>query len=168
MFRFAGTRIAWAQLHSTICRQGRRLRALLNSGLPDLEVRLGAIPLALLPRGGARPCRSLLAPSVLGAGTSCGSPLGLPAHLTPRAREVLQLVVNSVALGTHDDDAEIGALAKTIGTTPGRLQSVLKKLVQQGLVTINRDFVYPTVAGLRWQNPKVSEREAKAVLKKLR
>jgi len=31
-----------------------------------------------------------------------------PAHLTPRSREVLQLVVNSVALGTHDDQAEIG------------------------------------------------------------
>ena len=91
-----------------------------------------------------------------------------PAYLTPQAREVLRLVVNSVALGTHDNDAEIGAVAKTVGTTPGRLQIVLRKLVEQGYVTIKRDFVYPTVAVLRWQNPKVSEREAKAVLRKVR
>jgi hypothetical protein len=57
----------------------------------------------------------------------------LSENLTPRAREVLQLVVNSVALGTHDDDAEVGALAKTIGTTPGRLQSVLHYMTCDGV-----------------------------------
>lgn len=91
-----------------------------------------------------------------------------PIHLTPRAREVLQLVVNSVALGTHDDEAETGAIAKTIGTTPGRLAAIVHKLVEHGLATVKRDFVYPTVAGLRWQNPKLSEREAQAVLRKLK
>lgn len=91
-----------------------------------------------------------------------------PFHLTPQARQVLQLVVNSVALGTHDDEAEIGAIARTIGTTPGRLSAVVQKLADQGLATVKGDFVYPTVAGLRWQNPKLSEREAQAVLRKLK
>ena len=33
---------------------------------------------------------------------------------------------------------------------------------------MKRDFVYPTVAGLRWQNANVTEKEARAVLKRLR
>src|SRR5436190_24105956 len=38
--------------------------------------------------------------------------------LTPRAREVVNFVINAVALGTHDDDAEIGVIAERLGTTP--------------------------------------------------
>jgi hypothetical protein len=91
-----------------------------------------------------------------------------PLNLTPRARQVLNLVINSIAFGTHDDDAEIGALAKTIGTPPARLQVVVRRLIDQGLVTVKRDFVYPTVAALRQQNPSLSEREAKALLRKLK
>lgn len=89
-------------------------------------------------------------------------------RLTPRARQVLTLVVNAVALGRHDDDAEIEAIAKTIGTPAGRLTLIVRKLEEQGYVTTKRDFVYPTVAGLRWQNPAVTEQEARAVLRKLR
>jgi hypothetical protein len=35
--------------------------------------------------------------------------------LTPRGHEIVTFVIDSVALGTHDDEAEIGAMAKTIG-----------------------------------------------------
>jgi hypothetical protein len=91
-----------------------------------------------------------------------------PIHLTPQAREVLRLVINSVALGTHDDEADVETLAKTIGTTPKRVESAAHKLVEQGLATIKRDFIYPTVAALRWQNPSVSERTAKSILKSVR
>ena len=89
-------------------------------------------------------------------------------HLTPRGRQILNLVMNSVALGTHDDEADIAALAKTIGTTAGRLQPVVRNLAEQGLVTVKRDFVYPTVAALRWQDPSLSEGQAKALLRKVR
>ena len=89
-------------------------------------------------------------------------------QLSPRARQVLTLVVNAVALGRHDDDAEIEAIAKTIGTPPARLRLVVQKLEEQGYVSVKRDFVYPTVAGLQWQNPNVTEKEARAVLKRLR
>ena len=71
----------------------------------------------------------------------------------PRARQVVNLVVNSVTLGSHDNDAEIGALAEQLGTAPARLQTNLRKLEEQGWLTLKGDFVYPTVEALRWQNP---------------
>jgi hypothetical protein len=33
--------------------------------------------------------------------------------LTPRAHEIVTWVINTVALGTHDNDAEIGAMAES-------------------------------------------------------
>jgi DNA-binding MarR family transcriptional regulator len=59
--------------------------------------------------------------------------------LTPRARQMVNLVINSVALGTHDNDAEIGAIAKQIGMSPARLQATLNKLEEQGWVRIQHD-----------------------------
>jgi hypothetical protein len=91
----------------------------------------------------------------------------LPA-LTPRAREVVTAAINAVALGTHDDQAEIGALAAQLKTTPGRLQPILRKLQSQGWLTVNHDFIYPTVAALQWQNPQLNHREASHILKRLR
>jgi hypothetical protein len=88
--------------------------------------------------------------------------------LTPKAREVVQFVVNAVALGTHDDDGEVGAIAKALETTPARLLTLARKLEEQGWLTVKNDFLYPTVEALRWQNPDLSEAEAKKVLKQLR
>jgi DNA-binding IclR family transcriptional regulator len=88
--------------------------------------------------------------------------------LTPRGREIVRLVFNSVAVGTHDDDAEVGAMAERLGTSPGRLQSLLRKLEEQGWVAVKHDFVYPTVAALRWQNPNLDERAAAKLLRSLR
>jgi DNA-binding IclR family transcriptional regulator len=88
--------------------------------------------------------------------------------LTPRAREIVNLVVNAVALGTHDDDAELGAVAKALGMTPARLATIAGKLEEQGWLTVENDFLYPTIAALRWQNPELSEGQATKVLKKLR
>jgi len=88
--------------------------------------------------------------------------------LTPRAREVVNYVVNAVALGTHDNDAELGAMAKKLGTTPGRLAALVRKLEEQGYLTLKSDFVYPTVDALRWQNPSLSEADAQKLLRKLR
>jgi DNA-binding IclR family transcriptional regulator len=87
--------------------------------------------------------------------------------LTPRARQVVNLVINTVALGTHDNDAEIGAMAKQLGTTPGRLQTILAKLEEQGWITVRHDFVYPTAAALRWQNPELTDRAAAKLLRAL-
>jgi DNA-binding MarR family transcriptional regulator len=91
----------------------------------------------------------------------------LPA-LTPRAKQVVNLIINAVALGTHDNDAEVGTMAKQLGMTPGRLQSVVRKLEEQGWLTIRNDFVYPTAAAFRWQNPELTDRDAAKVLRGLR
>jgi DNA-binding IclR family transcriptional regulator len=88
--------------------------------------------------------------------------------LTPRAREIVNLVINCVALGTHDNDGEIGVMAKQLDMTPARLQMLLAKLQEQGWLIVKRDFVYPTVEALRWQNPELSEGEARKVLRSLR
>jgi DNA-binding IclR family transcriptional regulator len=91
----------------------------------------------------------------------------LPA-LTPRARQVVNLVVNSVALGSHDNDAEVGALATQLETSPARLRTILRKLEEQGWLTVKSDFVYPTIEALRWQNPNLEERDARKMLRSLR
>ena len=91
-------------------------------------------------------------------------PKALPP-LTPRARQVVNHVVNAVAFGTHADDCELGAVAAALGTTPGRLRPILAKLA--GWVTVTGhvgEFVYPTAAALRWQNSALTEREARAIL----
>jgi len=92
----------------------------------------------------------------------------VPPPLTPRAKELVTLVVNSVALGTHDDEAEVGVLAKEMGTTPARLESLVRKLTEQGYVTVKSNFVYPTVEALKAQKPSITDKEAKAVLRRLR
>ena len=96
-----------------------------------------------------------------------GKPKSLPA-LTPRAREIVNLVVNAVALGSHDNDAELGAMAKQLKVSPARLQTLLRKLQEQGWLTIKGDFAYPTVEALRWQNPALSEPAARKIVRSLR
>jgi DNA-binding IclR family transcriptional regulator len=91
--------------------------------------------------------------------------------LTSRGQQIMSLVLNAIAFGTHADIGNVDSLAEKLGTTPGRLRRMLRKLVDQGYLTIEgkvAENVYPTLAALRWQNPKLSEREAKAVLRRLK
>jgi DNA-binding IclR family transcriptional regulator len=94
-------------------------------------------------------------------------PKSLPP-LTPRAREIVNLVVNAVALRTHGNDAEVGAMAKQLSMSPKRLQTMLHKLEEQGWLTLRNDFVYPTVPALQWQNPGLSDREAAKIIRSLK
>jgi len=88
--------------------------------------------------------------------------------LTPRARDIVTFVVNTVALGAHDDEGDVGAIATAIGMMPARLQTTLRKLEEQGWLTVKQDFVYPTVDALRWQNPELDERAARKLLRSLK
>ena len=88
--------------------------------------------------------------------------------LTRRAREIVNHVINTIALGTHDNEGEVGAIAERLETTPARLQTMLGKLAELGYVKVKGDFVYPTIAALQWQNPELSDAEAVAVLKRVR
>lgn len=90
---------------------------------------------------------------------------------SPRGQQIMSLVLNAVAFGTHADIGNVDSLAEKLRTTPGRLRPMLRKLLDQGYLTIEgkvAENVYPTVAALRWQNPKLSEREAKAILRRLK
>ena len=83
----------------------------------------------------------------------------------------MSLVLNAVAFGTHADVGNVDSLAEKLGTTPGQLRPMLRKLVDQGYLTIEgkvAENVYPTIAALRWQNAKLSERDAKAILRRLK
>ena len=91
-------------------------------------------------------------------------------RLTKRGRELVSYVLNTVAFGTHGDDAELETMAKKFGTTAGRLRPMLRKLAAQRWLTIegrSAVFVYPTVEAIRAMNPKVSMKEAAAVVRKL-
>jgi hypothetical protein len=85
--------------------------------------------------------------------------------LTPRGREIVTLVINSVAFGRHADEAQLGAVADQIGTTRGRLNSMLRRL--EGWLTVERGLLVPTVAALLWQDSRMTEPEAAAVRRKL-
>jgi DNA-binding IclR family transcriptional regulator len=91
--------------------------------------------------------------------------------LSPRGQEIMSIVLNAIAFSTHADLGNVDALAEKLGTTSGRLRRALRKLVDQGYLMIEgkiSENVYPTVAALRWQNPKLSEREGKAILRRLK
>ena len=80
-------------------------------------------------------------------------------------------MLNAVAFGTHSDIGDVDALAEQLGTKPGPLRPMLRKLEAAGYLTIEgklAERVLPTVAAIRWQNPKISEREATALLRKLK
>src|SRR5438270_2735915 len=91
----------------------------------------------------------------------------LPA-LTPRPGQIMDLVLNSIALGTHDNEGEVGAIAKQLGMTEKPLRTMLEKMEEQGYVTVKNDFVYPTVEAILHQNPSIEEKEAKAILRRLK
>jgi hypothetical protein len=93
-----------------------------------------------------------------------------PPKLTERGRQIVALVVNSVAFKTHGDEAELETLAAGLGTTGPRLRPMLRRLAAQGWVTVegqSAEFVYPTVAALRWVDPKLTTKEAQAIIKRL-
>ena len=90
--------------------------------------------------------------------------------LTPRAREVLSFVLNAVAFQTHDDNGELEALSAALGTSAGRLRPTLRKLEEQGFISIEGDavkYVYPTAEALRWQNPDMTVEDAKTQVRRL-
>lgn len=76
------------------------------------------------------------------------------ARLTPLGQQIMSLLLNAVAFGTHGSVGNVDSLAEPLKTTSGRLRPVLRKLVHDGYLTIEgkiAESVYPTVAALRWR-----------------
>ena len=91
--------------------------------------------------------------------------------LTGSARDVFDHVLNSIAFEQYGDCCAVDALAEEFGKTPGRLQPTIRKLIEEGYVTVEGDIfqiIYPTVAALRRQDPKLSRHEAEEILAKVR
>jgi hypothetical protein len=92
-------------------------------------------------------------------------------RLTKRGRELVSYVLNTVAFGTHGNDAELETMAKKFGTTAGRLRPTLRRLANQGWLTIegrSAEFVYPTVSAIQAMNPNIDKAEAEKTLRSLR
>jgi len=91
--------------------------------------------------------------------------------LTARGRQVVSQVVNAVAFQTFGNEAELDALAKSLGTTGPRLRPMLRKLEALGWLTVvekSLTFVYPTAAALRHVDPHLSQPQAEAIVRRLK
>lgn len=79
--------------------------------------------------------------------------------------------MNSIAFERYRDCCAVDDLAETFGKTPGRLQPAIRKLVEQGYITVegkSYPILYPTFAALRHQDPKLSTAEAERILATVR
>jgi DNA-binding IclR family transcriptional regulator len=86
--------------------------------------------------------------------------------LTPRGREILAYVFNSIAFKSHDQNCDVETLAENLGIKPGTLRRTLRKMADAGYVTVegSAEYVYPTVAAIRHQQP---EADAMALLRRI-
>jgi DNA-binding MarR family transcriptional regulator len=90
--------------------------------------------------------------------------------LTPRGREILAYVFNSIAFSSHDDNCDVETLAERLGLKPGILRRTLAKMTDAGYVTVegSAEYVYPTVTALLKQEPELTEKAATSILKRVR
>jgi hypothetical protein len=91
--------------------------------------------------------------------------------ITARGKQIVAYVLTAAGLETCGDDCELETMAKKLGTTGGRLMPTLRKLEAAGWLGIDEGsltFVYPTVAAIRRQSKHFSERQAAAIVRKLR
>jgi hypothetical protein len=65
--------------------------------------------------------------------------------LTPRGQQIMSLVLNAIAFGTHANVGNIDSLADQLRTTSGRLRPMLQKLIDQGYLTIKGQGYSATV-----------------------
>lgn len=91
--------------------------------------------------------------------------------LTGIAKELFTHALNSIAFEQYRDCCAVDDLAVKFGKTPGRLKPAIRKLVEQGYVTVEGKtfpILYPTIAALRHQDPKLSKAEAERILATVR
>lgn len=97
-------------------------------------------------------------------------PAGRKAAVTPRGREIIAHILNTLAFGTHAAEGDVESIAQRLGMTPGRLRPQLDKLAEADYITIEGvgEFVYPTTTAVRLQNPDLKSDEAERQLRDLR
>jgi len=90
--------------------------------------------------------------------------------LTRRGREIIAYLMNTIAFGSHGNDAELATMARQLGTSAGRLMPTLRKLEHAGWLTVEEgslSFVYPTLAAIK-QHGRFSDDQARSILSRLR
>jgi DNA-binding IclR family transcriptional regulator len=94
---------------------------------------------------------------------------GKLGSLTPRGREILAFIFNSIAFNSHDDNCDVETLAERLGMKPGTLRRTLAKMTDAGYVTVegSAEYVYPTVAAFLNQQPDLTEKAATSILKRV-
>ncbi len=85
-------------------------------------------------------------------------------RLTPAARTIVSHIINGVALGDYDRLSSVKELAASLGRTERGLHTMLRKLKDQGYLSIKPNAILPTVKALRTQDPNLSEKEAAKLL----
>ena len=94
------------------------------------------------------------------------------SELSGRTLQIVNHVLNSIALDPYGDHCSINALAKAFNSRPGLLRAPLRRLADSGLITIEGSpfpTVYPTVKLLMDQDPKLSlAADAQDILRRLR
>jgi hypothetical protein len=88
--------------------------------------------------------------------------------LTDIQRQVMSYILTSIAFKTFDNVSSVDVLAEYFHRSPARFMSTLRKLAEKGYVSIQGDayqWVVPTVAALQQQDPRLSDADAKAILK---
>jgi DNA-binding MarR family transcriptional regulator len=87
--------------------------------------------------------------------------------LTGRAQDIVARLTNSIALQDRDC-CTVDDFAEEFKTTPGRLNTTLKRLEEAGLINVTGDIgqlVTPTVKLLRLQDRHLSEYQAAKLIR---
>ncbi len=83
----------------------------------------------------------------------------------------MTILLNAIAFDEFNAKASVEELAEELDTMPGRLAPTLRRLEQAGYVTVEGEllpYVYPTVAMLRHQDPKMSADQAEQLIGRLK
>ncbi len=91
--------------------------------------------------------------------------------LTDVGREIITFVVNRIAFQQYSSCCDEESIAIGLGKNLKRLRPVIDRLAKQGWLTIEgrrKDRIYPTPAALRWQQPGISDTDAKKLVRKIR
>jgi hypothetical protein len=90
-------------------------------------------------------------------------------RLTGIQRQVMAHVMNSIALHDYEGCCSVERIAEQLHRQPNRFMPTLKKLAENGYLQIEGTtypVVYPTIDALLMQDPRLSEQDAKAILRR--
>jgi len=91
--------------------------------------------------------------------------------LTGIQQQVFSFLMTCIAFHNYGDCCTLEALAEKFKRSPNRFLPTLRKLAAKGYVTIegaNFPVVYPTAAGPRIQDPRLSQNEVQKILRNVR